>query len=89
MLYICFDPYLIGQIWAKQTPTFLLYDRSANSMWGGEVTEDMSKISQHRNIGTIKTYSKAATLYIMKNYSILMIDDDITWLSQVNIFSLV
>ena len=67
----CFDPYLIGQIWAKKL-TFLLYDRSANSMWGGEVTKEMSKISQHRNIGAIKTYSKATTLYTMKNYSILM-----------------
>ena len=64
---ICFEPDLIGQIWVKQTPTFMLYDRSANSMWGGEVIEEMSKISQHRNIGTIKTYSKATTLYTMKN----------------------
>ena len=44
-----------------------MYDRSANSMWGGEIIEEMSKISQHRNIGAIKTYSKATTLYIMKN----------------------
>ena len=57
---------------SKTKPTFLLYDRSANSMWGGEVTEEMSKISQHRNIGTIKTFSKVTTLYIMKIYSILI-----------------
>ena len=50
----------------------MLYDRSANSMWDGEVAEEMSNISQHRNIGAIKTYSKATTLYTTKNYSILM-----------------
>ena len=49
-----------------------MYDRSANSVWGGGVTEEMSKISQHRNIGTIKTFSKTTTFYIMKIYSILM-----------------
>ena len=36
--------------------------------WGvGEIAQEISKISQHGNIGVIKTYGKATTLYITKN----------------------